>query len=125
MDDIVNCIKTVSDELGFHYKENIYQSALYLEMNLKGYITQTEVIAPIIYKGYYLGFERADIVVYNKEGKITNIMELKSQNARITSKEINQLRKYLKNLNCDTGILVNFYETLEIYIVTQASSRKV
>jgi GxxExxY protein len=125
MDDIVNCIKTVSDELGFHYKENIYQSALYLEMNLKGYITQTEVIAPIIYKGYYLGFERADIVVYNKEGKITNIMELKSQNARITSKEINQLRKYLKNLNCETGILVNFYETLEIYIVTQASSRKV
>ncbi len=125
MDDIVNCIKTVSDELGFHYKENIYQSALYLEMNLKGYITQTEVIAPIIYKGYYLGFERADIVVYNKEGKITNIMELKSQNARITSKEINQLRKYLKNLNCETGILVNFYETLEIYIVTQATSRKV
>ena len=125
MDDIVNCIKTVSNELGFHYKENIYQSALYLEMNLKGYITQTEVIAPIIYKGYYLGFERADIVVYNKEGKITNIMELKSQNARITSKEINQLRKYLKNLNCETGILVNFYETLEIYIVTQASSRKV
>ena len=125
MDDIVNCIKTVSNELGFHYKENIYQSALYLEMNLKGYITQTEVIAPIIYKGYYLGFERADIVVYNKEGKITNIMELKSQNARITSKEINQLRKYLKNLNCETGILVNFYETLEIYIVTQASSRTV
>ena len=125
MDDIVNCIKTVSNELGFHYKENIYQSALYLEMNLKGYITQTEVIAPIIYKGYYLGFERADIVVYNKEGKITNIMELKSQNARTTSKEINQLRKYLKNLNCETGILVNFYETLEIYIVTQATSRKV
>ena len=57
--------------------------------------------------------------------KITNIMELKSQNARITSKEINQLRKYLKNLNCETGILVNFYETLEIYIVTQATSRKV
>lgn len=125
MDDIIGCIKTVSDDLGFHYKENIYQSALYLEMNLKGYITQTEVVVPITYKGYYLGFERADIVVYSKDGKITNILELKSQNSRITNKEINQLRKYLKNLKCDTGILVNFYETLEIYKVTQETSHKV
>ena len=125
MDGIVDCIKTVSNELGLHYKENIYQSALYLEMNLKGYITQTEVVVPIIYKGYYLGFERADIVVYSADGKITNILELKSQNSRITAKEIIQLRKYLKNLNCESGILVNFFETLEIYIVTQGTSRKV
>ena len=94
-------------------------------MNLKGYITQTEVVVPIIYKGYYLGFERADIVVYSSEGEITNILELKSQNSRITAKEIIQLRKYLKNLNCESGILVNFFETLEIYIVTQGTSRKV
>ena len=125
MEEITDCIKTVSGELGSHYKENIYQSALYLELNLKGYITQTEVVIPITYKGYYLGFERADIVVYNSEGKITNILELKSQNSRITAKEIIQLRKYLKNLQCDSGILVNFYETLEIYEVTQGSSRKV
>jgi GxxExxY protein len=125
MDGIVECIKTVSNELGSHYKENIYQSALYLEMNLKGYITQTEVVVPIIYKGYYLGFERADIVVYSSEGEITNILELKSQNSRITAKEIIQLRKYLKNLNCESGVLVNFFETLEIYTVTQETSRKV
>ena len=125
MEGILECIKTVSDELGSHYKENIYQSALYLEMNLKGYITQTEVVVPITFKGYYLGFERADVVVYNSDGKITNILELKSQNSRITAKEIIQLRKYLKNLDCKTGILINFYETLEIFEVTQDSSRKV
>ena len=44
---------------------------------------------------------------------------------RITAKEINQLRKYLKNLDCKNGILVNFYETLEIYEVNQETSRKV
>lgn len=125
MEGVLECIKTVSDELGGYYKENIYQSALYLELNLRGQITQTEVVVPIIYKGYYLGFERADIVLYNSDGKITNILELKSQNSRITSKEINQLRKYLKNLNCNNGILVNFYETLEIYEVNQETSRKV
>ena len=125
MEGVLACIKTVSGELGGYYKENIYQSALYLELNLRGQITQTEVVVPIIYKGYYLGFERADIVLYNSGGKITNILELKSQNSRITSKEINQLRKYLKNLNCNNGILVNFYETLEIYEVNQETSRKV
>lgn len=125
MEGVLDCIKMVSNELGGYYKENIYQSAMYLELNLKGYITQTEVVVPIIYKGYYLGFERADIVLYNKECEITNILELKSQNSRITAKEINQLRKYLKNLNCEKGILINFYETLEIYEVTQGSSRKV
>lgn len=125
MDDIIACIITVSNELGFHYKENIYQSALYLELNLKRYITQTEVVIPITYKGYYLGFERADVVVYSTEGEITTILELKSQNSRISAKEINQLRKYLKNLNCEFGILVNFFETLEIYIITQETSRKV
>lgn len=124
MENIIECIKKVSNELGGHYKENIYQSALYLELNLNGYITQTEVVVPIIYKGYYLGFERADVVVYNTGGKITNILELKSQNSRITAKEIIQLRKYLKNLQCDSGILVNFFETLEIYIVTQETSHK-
>lgn len=125
MEGVLECIKTVSDELGGYYKENIYQSALYFELNLRGQITQTEVVVPITYKGYYLGFERADIVLYNSNGKITNILELKSQNSRITSKEINQLRKYLKNLNCNNGILVNFYETLEIYEVNQETSRKV
>tara|TARA_B110001450_G_scaffold120288_1_gene113382 strand:- start:2597 stop:2974 length:378 start_codon:yes stop_codon:yes gene_type:complete len=125
MEGVIDCIKMVSNELGGHYKENIYQSAMYLELNLNGYITQTEVVVPIIYKGYHLGFERADIVLYNKNCEITNILELKSQNSRITAKEINQLRKYLKNLNCETGILINFYETLEIYEVTQGSSRKV
>jgi len=125
MEEVLECIKTVSVELGGYYKENIYQSALYLELNLRGQITQTEVVVPITYKGYYLGFERADIVLYNSVGKITNILELKSQNSRITAKEINQLRKYLKNLDCKNGILVNFYETLEIYEVNQETSRKV
>ena len=123
--NIIKCINTVSSELGNYYKENIYQSALYLELNLCGYISQTEVIVPIIYKGYYLGFERADIVLYDTEGKIINILELKSQNSRVTLKEITQLRKYLKNLNCEEGILVNFYDKLEIYRVKEDSYHKV
>lgn len=125
MEKILECIKTVEKELGNHYRENIYQFALYIELNLNGYLVQTEVMIPIYYKGVYVGFERADIVIYNQEGKIQYILELKSQNSRLASKEITQLRKYLKNTGCEIGILVNFYESLEIIKVDHALSQKI
>ena len=125
MEKILECIHTVEKELGNHYRENIYQFALYIELNLNGYLVQTEVMIPIYYKGVYVGFERADIVIYNQEGKIQYILELKSQNSRLASKEITQLRKYLKNTGCEIGILVNFYESLEIIKVDHLTSQKI
>ena len=77
MDKIINCIKTVESLLGNYYKENIYQNALCVELNLEGFIIQSEVIVPIIYKGMTIGYERADIVVYSSDGSIICILELK------------------------------------------------
>tara|TARA_R110002072_G_scaffold135229_1_gene276413 strand:- start:6368 stop:6754 length:387 start_codon:yes stop_codon:yes gene_type:complete len=125
MEEILKCIRTVESELGNHYRENIYQFALYVELNLYGYLVQTEVMIPIHYKGVYVGFERADIVIYDKMGNIEYILELKSQSTRLASKEIMQLRKYLKNTGCSNGLLINFYETLEIIKVDQESSQKI
>lgn len=123
-DQIKDSIYLVEKELGNYYKENIYQSALSAELQMKGIIIQTEVIVPILYKNINVGYERADIVVYN-QNNIYTIIELKSQNSRISTKEINQLRKYLNNLNCDSGILVNFYDSLEIYLVDKLSHKKI
>jgi GxxExxY protein len=126
MEKILECIKTVNEELGNHYKENIYQYALCVELNLKGYLIQTEVIVPIIYKGVYVGFERADIIIYNSDGTIEYILELKSQNSKLSSKEIMQLRKYLKNMGCKNGLLINFYEKLEIIkVIKDSDSEKI
>ena len=125
MDKIIDCINKVEKELGNHYRENIYQFALYVELNLSGYLVQTEVMLPITYKGVYVGFERADKVIYTPGGNIEYILELKSQNSRLGSKEIMQLRKYLKNTGCKEGLLINFYETLEILNVTQETSSKI
>ena len=125
MNKIIECIRSVDTELGNHYKENIYQYALYVELNSNGYIVQTEVICPIFYKGVYVGFERADMVIYTSDGKIDYILELKSQNSRLANKEIMQLRKYLKNMNCGKGLLINFYETLEIIEVNKETYQKI
>ena len=41
------------------------------------------------------------------------------------NKETVQLKKYLKNVNCERGILVNFYETPEILCLTEDSTEKI
>ena len=125
--DVLNCIKKVKNELGDFYKENIYQEALRMELERLNYYCGTEVIIPIHYKGVYIGFERADIIVYESLApyNIKLIIELKSQNTKLSNKEIVQLKKYLKNVNCEKGILVNFYETPEILCMTEDSTEKI
>jgi len=124
-DDVIKCIRNVNNELGDYYKENIYQTALYIELCNYNYRCGTEVVVPIFYKNVYVGFERADIVIYDKDGLISLIIELKSQSTKLMQKETGQLKKYLKNLKCETGILVNFYETPEILCITQDKTEKI
>jgi GxxExxY protein len=125
MDDIIKCLKNVNETLGNYYKENVYQAALCVELNLSGILFQSEVVLPIKYKGICIGYERADIVIYSKEGLPEFIIELKSQNTKLSSKEVNQLRKYIKNLNCNNGLLVNFFDDIEIFYVTDFLSKKI
>ena len=129
INNVLDCIKKVNIELGDYYKENIYQEALNIEFRGLGLASGTEVVVPIHYKGIYVGFERADIVIYDKVGDnepyAIMIIELKSQNSKLTNKEIVQLKKYLKNLKCETGILVNFYETPEIVCITPEVTEKI
>ena len=113
-EQILDCINTVSTEMGNYYREAIYQNALVLELQSKGIICQTEVVVDIKYKGIYVGFERADVVIYNDTNQIVRILELKSQTSKISTKEEKQLGRYLISLNCSTGYVVNFYDTLEI-----------
>tara|TARA_B100000035_G_C21034272_1_gene570047 strand:+ start:2075 stop:2485 length:411 start_codon:yes stop_codon:yes gene_type:complete len=118
MSRIIDCIKLVKSEMGNYHRENIYQTSLCVELNINRFIIQSEVIIPIFYKNVYVGLEKADIIIYNSKGEIDYILELKSQAPKISSKEINQLRKYLIDTKCQNGILVNFYDKLHIIKVT-------
>ena len=95
----------IFSELGPSYKEHIYVSAMTIHLRNENYLFQTEVIVPINYMGVQLGYERADIVIYEP---IKCILEFKSQTQSISKKEIAQLTKYKKNLEIDNGILINF-----------------
>jgi hypothetical protein len=70
-----------------------------------------------------VGFERADIVIYNSSKQIIRILELKSQTSKISTKEEKQLGRYLISLDCSAGYVVNFYDTLEIKKVYNLNER--
>lgn len=107
-----NKIKEFSDkillELGGTYKEHIYVNAMCIHLRNENFLFQTEVIVPINYMGVQLGYERADIVIYDP---IRCILEFKAQTQTISKKEINQLLKYMKNTEINNGILINFGNT--------------
>lgn len=121
---IIRSVKSVYNELGCFHKENIYQSALYIEFNKQNITVQTEIMVPIIYEEYTIGFCRADIVIYDNSAPI-HILELKSQSTKLGNKEISQLRKYLKYMNCSNGYVINFYNELEIIKVTIDDHKKI
>jgi len=125
MEDIVNNIsKTVYETLGPGYKENIYHNAFLIELRKTDTQCQSEVICPILYNNIQIGFERADIVIYDSN-EMKCVLEFKSINTTISSKEILQIRKYIKNFSIKEGYLVNFSSKLEIYYVTLDEAKKI
>ena len=109
---IVEYAQNIYKELGPGYKEHIYVNAMITHLRQDHMLFSSEVIVPINYNGIQLGYERADIVIYEPE---IIILEFKAMTTALAKKDATQLEKYLKNLNMNNGILLNFgYNNLEI-----------
>ena len=85
--------------------ESVYEKALVRELELRGLEVKTQLSVPIVYKDAVVGDElRIDILVENEL-----IVELKSIE-EFKPVYCKQLRTYLKLLNKDVGLLINFGE---------------
>ena len=85
--------------------ESVYEKALVRELELRGLEVKTQLPVPIIYKGAVVGDElRIDILVEDEL-----IVELKSVE-EFKPVYYKQLRTYLKLLDKDEGLLINFGE---------------
>ena len=85
--------------------ESVYEKALVRELELRGYDVKTQLPVPIEYKGAVVGDElRIDILVEDEL-----IVELKSVE-EFKPVYYKQLRTYLKLLNKEVGLLINFGE---------------
>jgi len=85
--------------------ESVYEKSLVRELELRGLEVRTQLPVPIVYKDAVVGDElRIDILVENEL-----IVELKSVE-EFKPVYYKQLRTYLKLLNKDVGLLINFGE---------------
>lgn len=85
--------------------ESVYEKALVRELELRGLEVKTQLLVPIVYKGAVVGDElRINILVEDEL-----IVELKSVE-EFKPVYYKQLRTYLKLLNKDEGMLINFGE---------------
>ena len=109
METIINSINKVYNTLSYGLSESIYHKALLIELKQHFNIVETEKSVPITYLNHELTVLRADIVIDNKY-----IIELKAISTKLSDKDFNQINRYMRILNINYGILVNFSKSLEI-----------
>jgi GxxExxY protein len=99
---IIKSALSVHNTLGFGFMEKVYENALLVELEQNGLKAAQQQPIEVFYKGKLVGDYIADIIV---EDKI--ILELKSIEHLNKIHEV-QLVNYLKAVNKEVGILLNF-----------------
>ena len=101
--EVVDCAIHVHREMGPGLLESVYEACLFTELSERGLNVERQVVVPLIYKGQTIKEAfRADIIVESKF-----LIELKACSA-LTDVHLAQTLTYLKLLNFNLGLLLNF-----------------
>ena len=106
--EIINAAQAVHNALGYGFLEKVYRKSLYLELNKKGYKLEFEKPIDVCYDGHVVGNFFADIVVENKV-----IVEVKAVKEYTSAFEA-QLLNYLKAINLEVGLIINFGSSVQV-----------
>ena len=107
-DIIIKAFYNVYNELGFGFLENVYQNALFFELKNNQLKVEAQKIIQVYYQHQLVGNYKADLIVND-----TIILELKAVEFLVEEHEL-QLINYLKAINIEIGLLLNFGKKPEI-----------
>ena len=107
-EEIISCFYKVYNTLGYGFLEKVYENAMKIELEKKGFSIESQKSIQVIYSGEIVGKYFADIIVNN-----LIILEIKANDVLIEENEI-QLINYLKATNLEVGLLLNFGKKPEI-----------
>lgn len=91
--------------LGKGYSEAVYQRALCVEFQNSAIPHDLEVTMSVPYKGHVVGQVRSDIIL---RGTNPVVIETKATAAALKPEERWQLSRYMKILDIQLGVLINF-----------------
>ena len=108
----VNTIKEIAqdvyDTLGSGFSEDVYDRAMQVGLRLAKIGYEGQKVIELKYKDHYVGEGYPDLVVQLETEKV--IVELKAISGQLGASEEQQLRNYLKILNVNRGLLINFQQ---------------
>jgi len=99
---IIQSAYTVHKQLGFVFLESVYKKAMVIELRKSGLNVEAEKPLKVYYDGQVVGDFYIDLFVENFV-----VVELKSVQQLSKNHEV-QLVNYLKGINHDVGLLINF-----------------
>ena len=117
-DKIIQAFYCVYNELGFGFLENVYQNAIYFELQNRGFKVEPQKAIDVYYQTHLVGKYKADLVVND-----LIILELKAVECLVEEHEL-QLINYLKATDKEVGLLLNFGMKPEIRRKAFDNSRK-
>ena len=101
-DRIIQAFYCVYNELGFGFLENVYQNALFYELQNRGFKVEPQKAIDVYYQTHLVGKYKADLIVDD-----LIILELKAVDYLVEEHEL-QLINYLKATDKEVGLLLNF-----------------
>jgi GxxExxY protein len=110
---LVNVSRDIFVNLGAGYNEVVYHRAFEVALRTEpclqqlGAKYQTEVITPVIYKGFNIGHGRIDLIVTDAS-KRSMIIELKSLSNFGSDTGVTQIKNYMKQYSINEGLVINF-----------------
>lgn len=105
---IIACAYKVHQTLGSGFLEKVYENALAVEMDSLGLMYRRQVQLSVSYRNRVVGDYFADLLV---EGRV--ICEIKAVEGLIRNHEV-QLVNYLAATGIETGLLINFGNSVTI-----------
>ena len=106
---VIGACFEVYKTLGIGFLEQIYLSALTVELRERGHVVDREVRVRVRYKGVEIGWQRLDMIV---DG--TLVVEVKST-TELHSSARRQLQNYLSATRLELGLLLHFGATARFY----------
>ena len=101
--NIINAAIVVHKTLGPGFLESMYEEALCIELGCREIVYERQKIVRVSYQGNPIGEHRLDLLV---AGRI--VVELKAIKD-IEAIHFSVVRSYMKALNVDSGLLLNFF----------------
>ncbi len=100
--EILSACFEVAAELGAGFLEGVYERALLVVLQQRGFHVESQVPLKVLFRGEPVGEFYADLLVDKKV-----VVELKAVKALLPEHQA-QVINYLKATALDTGLLVNF-----------------